>query len=94
VLWAKKDRNRQNFKYANAPTGDIKKQVGNTVKAVFSTYQFQTIGELNTPKAEQQQQKTSESRDCFIAIPALTLPSSIIHLTSIINGKLPPKQGD
>jgi len=27
-------------------TGDIKKQVGNTVKAVFSTYQFQTIGEL------------------------------------------------
>ncbi len=25
---------------------DIKKQVGNTVKAVFSSYQFQTIGEL------------------------------------------------
>ena len=59
--------------------GDIKKQVGNTVKAVFSTYQFQTIGELNTPKAEQQQQtKTSESQDCFLAIPALTLPSSIL----------------
>ena len=30
----------------NTDTGDIKKQVGNTVKAVFSTYQFQTIGEL------------------------------------------------
>ena len=30
----------------NPDTGDIKKQVGNTVKAVFSTYQFQTIGEL------------------------------------------------
>ena len=26
--------------------GDVKKQVGNAVKAVFSTYQFQTIGEL------------------------------------------------
>ena len=31
---------------ANPQEGDIKKQVGNTVKAVFSTYQFQTIGEL------------------------------------------------
>ena len=30
----------------NPDTGDIKKQVGNTVKAVFSIYQFQTIGEL------------------------------------------------
>ena len=30
----------------NPQDGDIKKQVGNTVKAVFSTYQFQTIGEL------------------------------------------------
>ena len=30
----------------NPQEGDIKKQVGNTVKAVFSTYQFQTIGEL------------------------------------------------
>ena len=30
----------------NPDTGDIKKQVGNTVKAVFSSYQFQTIGEL------------------------------------------------
>ena len=31
---------------ANPDTGDIKKQVGNTVKAVFRDYQFQTIGEL------------------------------------------------
>ena len=30
----------------NPQEGDIKKQVGNTIKAVFSTYQFQTIGEL------------------------------------------------
>ena len=30
----------------NPDTGDIKKQVGNTVKAVFHDYQFQTIGEL------------------------------------------------
>ena len=30
----------------NPDAGDVKKQVGNTVKAVFSTYQFQTIGEL------------------------------------------------
>ena len=30
----------------NPKEGDIKKQVGNTVKAVFSSYQFQTIGEL------------------------------------------------
>ena len=31
----------------NPDTGDIKKQVGNTVKAVFRDYQFQTIGELS-----------------------------------------------
>ena len=30
----------------NPKEGDIKKQVGNNVKAVFSSYQFQTIGEL------------------------------------------------
>ena len=30
----------------NPDTGDIKRQVGNTVKAVFRDYQFQTIGEL------------------------------------------------
>ena len=30
----------------NPDIGDIKKQVGNTVKAVFRDYQFQTIGEL------------------------------------------------
>lgn len=30
----------------NPGEGDIKKQVGNTVKAVFNDYQFQTIGEL------------------------------------------------
>ena len=30
----------------NPDTGDIKKQVGNTVKTVFRDYQFQTIGEL------------------------------------------------
>jgi len=30
----------------NPSEGDIKKQVGNTVKAVFRDYQFQTIGEL------------------------------------------------
>ena len=30
----------------NPEEGDIKKQVGNTVKAVFNDYQFQTIGEL------------------------------------------------
>ena len=30
----------------NPSEGDIKKQVGNTVKAVFHDYQFQTIGEL------------------------------------------------
>ena len=32
----------------NPDNGNIKKQVGNTVKAVFSTYQFQTIGELRS----------------------------------------------
>ena len=30
----------------NPDTGDIKKQVGNTVKTMFRDYQFQTIGEL------------------------------------------------
>lgn len=30
----------------NPSEGDIKKQVGNTIKAVFHDYQFQTIGEL------------------------------------------------
>ena len=30
----------------NPDEGDIKKQIGNTVKAVFNDYQFQTIGEL------------------------------------------------
>lgn len=30
----------------NPDTGEIKRQVGNTVKAVFRDYQFQTIGEL------------------------------------------------
>lgn len=30
----------------NPDTGDIKRHVGNTVKAVFRDYQFQTIGEL------------------------------------------------
>ena len=30
----------------NPQDGDVKKQVGNTVKAVFHDYQFQTIGEL------------------------------------------------
>ena len=34
------------FRPVNTYEGDIKKQVGNTVKAVFHDYQFQTIGEL------------------------------------------------
>ena len=43
----KQDSRQQNPLHpVNPDTGDIKKQVGNTVKAVFSTYQFQTIGEL------------------------------------------------
>ena len=43
-----KQENRQQnpLHPVNPDTGDIKKQVGNTIKAVFSTYQFQTIGEL------------------------------------------------
>ena len=43
----KQDNRQQNPLHpVNPDTGDIKKQVVNTVKAVFSTYQFQTIGEL------------------------------------------------
>ena len=43
----KQDNRQQNpLRPVNPDTGNIKKQVGNTVKAVFSTYQFQTIGEL------------------------------------------------
>lgn len=43
----KRENRQQNPLHpVNPDTGDIKKQVGNTVKAVFSTYQFQTIGEL------------------------------------------------
>ena len=43
----KRDREQKNpLNPVNPDAGDIKKQVGNTVKAVFSTYQFQTIGEL------------------------------------------------
>ena len=43
----KKENRQQNPLHPVKPdTGDIKKQVGNTVKAVFRDYQFQTIGEL------------------------------------------------
>ena len=43
----KKEAKQQNPLHpVNPDTGDIKKQVGNTVKAVFRDYQFQTIGEL------------------------------------------------
>jgi len=43
----KRENRQQNPLHpVNPDTGDIKKQVGNTVKALFSTYQFQTIGEL------------------------------------------------
>ena len=43
----KRENKRQNPLHpVNPDTGDIKKQVGNTVKAVFRDYQFQTIGEL------------------------------------------------
>ena len=46
-----KGENRENKQQnplhpVNPDTGDIKKQVGNTVKAVFRDYQFQTVGEL------------------------------------------------
>ena len=44
----KRENGQQNPLHPVYPdTGDIKKQVGNIVKAVFSTYQFQTIGELH-----------------------------------------------
>ena len=43
----KRENKQQNPLHPVSPdTGDIKKQVGNTVKAVFRDYQFQTIGEL------------------------------------------------
>ena len=43
----KRENKQQNPLHpVNPDTGDIKKQVGNTVKAAFSTYQFQSIGEL------------------------------------------------
>ena len=43
----KRENKQQNpLPPVNPDTGDIKKQVGNTVKAVFRDYQFQTIGEL------------------------------------------------
>jgi len=43
----KREKKQQNPLHpVNPDTGDIKKQVGNTVKAVFRDYQFQTIGEL------------------------------------------------
>ena len=44
----KQEKNRQAnaIPPVNLSGGDIKKQVGNTVKAVFHDYQFQTIGEL------------------------------------------------
>ena len=43
----KQENRKQNSLHpVNPDTGDIKKQVGNTVKAVLSTYHFQTIGEL------------------------------------------------
>lgn len=43
----KRENKQQNPLHpVNPNTGDIKKQVGNTVKAVFRDYQFQTIGEL------------------------------------------------
>ena len=43
-----KQENRQKnpLHPVNPDAGDIKKQVGNTVKAVFRDYQFQTLGEL------------------------------------------------
>ena len=43
----KRENKQQNPLHpVNPDTGDIKKQVGNTVKAVFRDYRFQTIGEL------------------------------------------------
>lgn len=43
----KRENKQQNPLHpVNPDAGDIKKQVGNTVKAVFNDYQFQTIGEL------------------------------------------------
>ena len=46
-LGNKRENKQQNPLHpVNPDTGDIKKQVGNTVKAVFRDYQFQTIGEL------------------------------------------------
>ena len=43
----KRENKQQNPLHpVNTDAGDIKKQVGNTVKAVFQDYQFQTIGEL------------------------------------------------
>ena len=43
----KRENKQQNPLHpVNPDTGDIKKQVGNTVKTVFRNYQFQTIGEL------------------------------------------------
>ena len=43
----KRENKQQNPLHpVNPDTRDIKKQVGNTVKAVFRDYQFQTIGEL------------------------------------------------
>ena len=43
----KRENKQQNPLHpVNPDIGDIKKQVGNTVKAVFRDYQFQTIGEL------------------------------------------------
>ena len=43
----KRENKQQNPLHpVNPDTGDIKKQVGNTVKPIFRNYQFQTIGEL------------------------------------------------
>jgi hypothetical protein len=41
-----KSRQQNHLHPVNPDTGDVKKQVGNTVKAVFRDYQFQAIGEL------------------------------------------------
>jgi len=42
----RENKQRNPLHPVNPDTGDIKRQVGNTVKAVFRDYQFQTIGEL------------------------------------------------
>ena len=42
----REDKQQNPLHPVNPDAGDIKKQVGNTVKAVFNDYQFQTIGEL------------------------------------------------